>query len=55
MNYVAEALKHLDEDQDKSGSTTVDSENDTCYRSVLGNVLEKNMEEKILYHGNGIS
>ena len=32
MNYLAEALTDLDEGHDKSGSTTVDSENDMYYR-----------------------
>ena len=31
MNYLAEALTDPDEDHDKSGSTTVEGENDVYY------------------------
>ena len=42
MNYLAEALTDPDEDHDKSGSTTVESENDVYYR-LAQNEMTKEM------------
>ena len=41
MNYLAQALTDLHEDHDKSGSTTVEGENNIYYRLAQDEMIDK--------------